>query len=163
VTHRRAQATATGALEVYDDGSNPIDTIDDTEVAAFAAAVHGTAELVIDAADDNRRLGVVAWHLNALQGRHRLSRLTANDPDTSRRLLVADLVALDDGRLRLDVAGATQAVDGQAPSFWGLQLHAPGNRLFVVRWEDVADQSAPAFDFHPATPPSWLSEEIPAT
>jgi hypothetical protein len=47
VTHRRAQATATGALEVYDDGSNPIDTID-VECPRFggqlSAGLSGPAE-----------------------------------------------------------------------------------------------------------------------
>jgi hypothetical protein len=40
-------------------------------------------------------------------------------------------------------------------------LRAPGGRVFVGHWEDVPDQTAPTYDFHPAALPSWLSEALP--
>jgi hypothetical protein len=162
VTHRRAQPTAAGDLEIYDGARRLIGTVASAEIEAFAAAVHAVAELVIDASDENRRVSIVAWHLNALRPRHGLPALPASDPNAGRRLLVMNLERLGDGRLRFDVDRARQAVDEQVPSVWDLQLHGDG-RVFVGRWEDLPDTSATTVDFHPASPPKWLSEEIPST
>ncbi len=163
LTHRRSQATRAGDLEIFDDGSRLVDTITSAEIGPFAAAVHAVAELVIDARDDSRRANIAAWHLNALQLRHRLALLPSTDPNAHRRLLVTDLVDLGDGRLRFEVACAREIIEHQPkPSLWDLRLHA-GGRVFVGHWEEVADQSAAALDFHPATPPAWLSEELPPT
>jgi hypothetical protein len=162
VTHRRAQATAAGDLEIYDDARRLIETIANADIGAFAAAVHAVAELVIDAHDDPRRISIAAWHLNALRARHRLRVLPASDPNAGGRLLIMNLERLGDGRLRFDVDRARQTVDGQVPSVWDLQLHG-GDRVFVGRWDDLPDRAASTVDFHPASPPKWLSEEIPST
>jgi hypothetical protein len=160
VTHRRAQASEAGDLEIYDDARMLIDTVSSGEISAFAAAVHATAELVIEGTSDARRLDIVTWHLNDLHLRHGLPRLPALDPNAYRRLLVMNLIELDDGQLRFDTALAKETVDGQEPSLWDLQLHA-GSRVFVGHWENVGNHENPV-DFHPASPPSWLSEEVPA-
>jgi hypothetical protein len=160
VTHRRAQATTAGDLEVYDNARRLTDTIRTAEIEAFAAAVHTVAELVIDASDDSRRVGIAAWSLNALGARHRLAALSATDPNAARRLLVMNLDVQDDGLLRFDSALARRTVAGQTPSLWDLRLHA-GERIFVGHWEDVPDPDADALDFHSASPPPWLSEIVP--
>lgn len=160
VTHRRAQASADGGLEIYDGTRGLSDTITSAELEAFAAAAHAVAELVIDGSYDERRLGLAAWYLNALSGRHGLAALPGVDPNAGRRVLVDELDELDGGLLRFDVARAKAAVEFQPPSVWDLRLLA-GKRVFVGRWEDVPDPSAGSFDFHPASPPAWLSEELP--
>jgi hypothetical protein len=160
VTHRRAQASEAGDLEVYDNTPVLVDTVSSGEISAFAAAVHATAELVIEGSSDHRRLGIVTWHLNDLHLRHGLPRLPAINPNAYRRLLVMNLIEFDDGQLRFDAGLAKETVDGQEPSLWDLQLHA-GRRVFVGHWEDVDDHENPV-DFHPASPPSWLSEEVSA-
>lgn len=161
VTHRRAQATVTGDLEVYDNARRLTDTIPSAEIEAFAAAVHTVAELVIDATDDRRRASIAAWSLNALGVRHGLAALAATDPNAARRLLVMNLESLEDGHLRFDTSLARQTIDGQAPSLWDLRLHA-GDRSFVGHWEDAPAGLTDDFAFHPASPPPWLSEEVPA-
>ena len=161
VTHRRAQASQAGDLEIYDDNRTAIDTVSSGEISAFAAAVHATAELVIEGSSDARRLDIVTWHLNDLHRRHGLPRLPALDPNAYRRLMVMNLIELDDGQLRFDTALAKETVDGQEPSLWDLQLHA-GSRVFVGHWENAGNPENPV-DFHPASPPSWLSEEVPAS
>jgi hypothetical protein len=70
-----------------------------------------------------------------------------------------DLDELEDGQFRVDVTRAKAVVEGQEPSFWDLELHVPG-RVFVGRWDDVPNGSADVIDFHPATPPPWLVEEL---
>jgi hypothetical protein len=160
VTHRRAQATAAGDLEIYDDARCLIDTIVSADIGAFAAAVHAVAELVIDANDDHRRISIAAWHLNALRARHSLLVLPASDPNAGARLLVMNLQRLSDGCLSFDVDRARRTIDGQVPSVWDLQLHGD-DRVFVGRWDDLPDQPATTVDFHPVSPPKWLSEEIP--
>lgn len=162
VTHRRAQVTAAGDLEIYDNARRLIDTIASADIGAFAAAVHAVAELVIDASDDHRRVSIAAWHLNALRARHGFPVLPASDPNAGARLLVMDLERLGGGRLRFDVDRARQTVDGQVPSVWDLQLHGD-DRVFVGRWDDLPDQAGTTVDFHPASPPKWLSEEIAST
>jgi hypothetical protein len=160
VTHRRCQVTKVGALEIFDDKRQRTDTISSAEIGFFAAAVHAGAELVIGVRDDSRRTNIAMWYLDKLQSRHRLPPLSLTDPNADRRLLVTDLVALDDGRLRFEVARAKEIIDRQPkPSLWDLRLHV-GNRVFVGLWEEVEDQSTAALDFHPAMPPAWLSEEI---
>jgi hypothetical protein len=104
---------------------------------------------------------MAAWYLNELGGRHGLPSVAAIDPNAGRRVLVMHLEELGDGGLRLNVARAKEAIEFQAPSVWDLQLHV-GDRIFIGRWEDVPDQSAATYDFHPASPPPWLSEQIPA-
>jgi hypothetical protein len=161
VTHRRAQASQAGDLEIYDDNRAVIDCVSSGEISAFAAAVHATAELVIEGSSDDRRLDIVTWHLNDLHLRHGLPRLPALDPNADRRLLVMNLIELEDGQLRFDAALAKETVDGQQPSLWDLQLHA-GPRVFVGHWEDLGSHAS-SVDFHPASPPSWLSEEVPTS
>lgn len=159
VTHRRAQATQSGDLEIHNDVGKVIDTVTSGEISAFAACVHGTAELVIEGSSDDRRLEVVGWHLNGLQARHGLSPVPATDPNAYRRLLVMDLLNLDDGQVRFDVAQAKEAIEGQQASLWDLRLHAE-ERVFVGHWEDVTNHERP-IDFNPAALPKWLSEQIP--
>ena len=160
VTHRRCQSTAAGDLKIFDKEHQLVDTIVSAEIGFFAAAVHVVAELVVGACDDNRRANMAMWYLNKLQSRHCLPPLPSTDPDVDRRLLVRDLVALRDGRLRFEVARAKEIIDRQPKSsLWDLRLHA-GDRIFVGHWEEVEDQSAAALDFHPALPPAWLSEEL---
>jgi hypothetical protein len=161
VTHRRAQVTATGDLE-YREASQLEKTIPSTEIESFAAAVHALAELVIDARDDDRQVKIVTWHLNELRARHGLRLLPATDPNAHRRLLKMDIIGLDDGLFRFEVADARKTIDGQSPSLWDLRLYV-NDRVFVGRWEEMSDHSASVFDFHPASPPQWLSEEVPAT
>ena len=72
--------TATGDLEIYDGRPRLIDTVSAEEIQAFAAAVHATAEAVIDGDPDPRRLNIIAWHLNVLEPRHKRGLLTATDP-----------------------------------------------------------------------------------
>jgi hypothetical protein len=43
---------------------------------------------------------------------------------------------------------------------WDLRLYAD-DRVFVGLWEDLVDKPAAALDFHPETPPTGLSEELP--
>jgi hypothetical protein len=158
VTHRRAQATSGGDIEVYDDQGNRTDTVSSSEIHSFTAAVHAIAELVIDGQSDDRRLNIVAWHVNELQPRHKLQPIAVTDPAAGLRVLEMDLDELEDGSLRFDVPQAEKHIDSQPAASWDLRLYA-GQRVFVGRWEDVTDRDAP-FDFHPASPPNWLSEEI---
>jgi len=159
VTHRRAQVTPAGDLEVYDDSRTLTDTIAGTELAAFSAAVHTLAEAVVDIDADERRTSIAAWHLNMLGSRYGFPPLAATNPDAGRRLLVSDLAPLENGLVRFDVARAGGIVaHQQPPSFWDLELRA-GQRMFVGRWEDVPDSCGDEIDFHPASPPSWLSEQ----
>jgi hypothetical protein len=159
VTHRRAQMTASGDLAVYDDQRRLVDMITSGEVAAFAAAMHALAELVLDASDDARRTNIAAWYLNELQPRHSATRLQATDPMAGRGLLRADLTPIPHG-VRFDVTRARQAIEGQQRGFWDVELLLEGGRMFVGRWEDVPDQAASVFDFDPAHPPDWLSEQV---
>jgi len=159
ITHRRAQVTSSGDLEVYNDSRALTDTIAATELAAFAAAVHTLAEAVIGIDADERLARTAAWHLNTLAPRHRLPTLAATAPEAGRRLLVSDLSALENGLVRFDVARARGIVaHQQPPSFWDLELRAE-RRMFVGRWEDVPNGTGDEIDFHPASPPSWLSEQ----
>jgi hypothetical protein len=158
ITHRRAQVTESGDLEVYDNSRGLIDTIASAEVAAFAAAVHALAEAVIDVDRDGRRAAIVAWHLNTLAPRHGLPNLPGTDPEAGRRLLISDLVPLENGLVRFDVARAHGIVTHQQPpSLWDLELRM-GGRVFVGRWEVVPTSAGDHIDFHPASPPAWLSE-----
>jgi hypothetical protein len=70
-----------------------------------------------------------------------------------------NLVELEDGAVRFDAPAAAKIVAHQTPSFWDLDIYL-GERLFVGRWEDVADPTG-LVDFHPASSPAWLSEQIP--
>jgi hypothetical protein len=157
VTHRRAQITLSGDLEVYDDARNVTDVVTNAELTAFAAAVHVVAEAVIAGDADPRRLGIADWYANGLAARHGLGLLAAPDPDAGRRLLITDLAPLERGALQLDVARARGIIAGQQPGVWDLELRA-GERVFVGRWEDVPSH-ADKIDFHPASPPPWLSEQ----
>ena len=158
VTHRRAQVTPTGELEVYDENRALTDTIAGAELAAFAAATHTLAEIVIDGDSDPRRVNIVTWHLNELQSRHGLPLLPATDPDAGRRILIMDLVKVDQGLLRFDLARARQVAAGQPPGLWDLQLR-DGERIFAGRLEE-APTGVEEIDFHPASPPAWLSEQV---
>jgi hypothetical protein len=149
-----------GILQIYDEQRRLIDTVTESEIAAFAGAVHGLAELVIEGSDDQRRVGMVAWHLNQLSARHGMPPLPATDPQAGRRLLKADLVALGDGRVQLDVADARKAVNSQpGPSLWDVELYT-GASVFVGRWEDLPDPIAATYEFELASPPDWLTEEV---
>jgi hypothetical protein len=159
MTHRRFQVTRAGDLQIFDGSRQLIDSVTSTENAYFVAAVHAVAELVINARDDNRQASIVAFYLNALQSRHGLPLLPAIDPNVHRWLLERDLIDLDDGRWRFEVARARAIIEHQPkPSLWDLRLYA-GSRVFVGRWEEVADQSVAVLDFHLATLPGWLVEE----
>lgn len=160
VTHRRAQATQTGDLEIHDERRQVIDTVARDEIKSFAAAIHAVAELVIDASTDPRRLNIGAWHLNHLQTRHGAGRLSATDPEAGTRLLRADLLREGD-RLRSDASHAREIMASQPPSLWDLELHV-SDRKFVGRWDDVPDREQEFYDFYPGSPPSWLTEEVGA-
>jgi hypothetical protein len=151
VRHRRAQVTANGDLEIYDDGRVLTDAVSTTELHAFAAAVHALAEAVIDGDADSRRCNIVAWHLNQLGSRHGLASLTATDPDAGRTVLRMDLIKLDQGLVRLDLERVRQIIAGQPRGLWDLDLRT-GDRVFVGRWEDVPDCEGAEADFHPASP-----------
>jgi hypothetical protein len=159
VTHRRAVVNAAGDLEIYDDQRRLIDTVSAAEIQAFAAAVHAAAEVVIEGRSDERDLNLVAWYLDALEPRHQLGRLGATDPNAHRRLLQMDLIEGDDGSLTFDVAQAREVVEWQEPSVWDIELYA-GERRYVGHWEAVPQDQA-AVEFHPASPPAWLSEATP--
>jgi len=160
VTHRKAQVSPAGDLEVYDDQRQLTDTVSVDEIAAFAAAIHIVAELIIEGADDDRRIQMVGWHLNKLHVRHGLPALSATDPTAGRSLLKADVTEVE-GRLRFDVAEAREAIAQQGSSFWDLELLDGERRVFVGRWEDVPNHSASSFDFDPIAPPDWLTEQVP--
>lgn len=164
VTHRRASAVG-GDLAIYDDARRHTDTLGAAEITSFAAAVHATAELVIDVSDDTRRLDIVAWHLDQLHTRHGLPLLNAADTNAAQRLLELDAEQLADGRLRIDLERVRGTVASQTtPSFWDLRVYDGDRRVFVGRWEDVPDRDdASTFDFSRETPPEWLSEEIPSS
>jgi hypothetical protein len=160
ITHRRAQVTSSGDLEIYDNSRARIDTITTAEAAAFAAAVHLLAEVIIDVDGDPRRAAIVAWHVNTLASRHGLSQLPAADPEAGRRLLISDVIPLESGIVRFDVVRAHRIVKHQQPpSLWDLELRL-GDRVFVGRWEDVPTAAGDHIDFHPASPPGWLSEQV---
>jgi hypothetical protein len=160
VTHRKALASTVGDLEVYDDQRQLTDTVSVDEIAAFAAAIHIVAELIIEGADDDRRIHMVGWHLNKLCVRHGLPALSATDPPAGRSVLKAHLTEVD-GSLRFDVAEAREAIAQQGSSFWDLELLDGERRVFVGRWEDVPNHSASSFDFDPIAPPDWLTEQVP--
>ena len=161
ITHRRAQVTRSGDLEVYDDSRARIDTIFSVEVAAFAAAVHVLAEAVIEVDRDGRRAAIVAWHLNTLATRHGLPNLPATDPEAGRRLLISELTPLENGLVRFDVVRARGIVTHQQPpSLWDLEVRI-GARVFAGRWEDVPTAAGDHIEFHPVSPPPWLSEQAP--
>jgi len=160
VTHRRATTNANGDLEIYDGQRRLIDTIASDEIGAFAAAAHTVAELVIDSSADWRRAAIAASYLNTLDARHRLGAIPAPGPEVPRRLLIMDLDRLEDGALSFDVAAARTVVEGQTASYWDLELHA-GGAVFTGRWEEVPARLADVIDFDPATPPAWLTEQIP--
>jgi hypothetical protein len=73
-------------------------------------------------------------------------------------MLITDLEPLEDGSVRFDVARARGIVNHQPPSLWDLELRA-GGRVFGGRWEEVPNASGDEVDFHPASPPAWLSEQ----
>jgi hypothetical protein len=54
-------------------------------------------------------------------------------------MLVMELEELDDGRVRIDLARAREAINHQqGPSIWSLKLRATGaQREFDAFWEDV--------------------------
>lgn len=161
VTHRRASATTSGDLDVYDNARQRVDTVTADEIGSFNAAVHATAELVMAASNDTRWLGIVRWHLNALARRHQLPPLPdASDPSAHTRRLVMDLAPASADEVSMDLELARRTIAGQESGVWDLELHTDG-RVFVGRWEDVPDPSASSFTFHAATPPDWLTELIP--
>jgi hypothetical protein len=157
-THGRAKAVGSGHLEIYDDQRRRRDQLDSGEIAAFAAAVHALADLVIDQSDDARQINVVAWHLNSLGARHGLPPLPATDPDAARRMARADLSPIGNGQWRLDLAAVRTAILSQSqPSLWDLELYAD-ERVFICRWEEIPDQEADNLDLDLSAPPSWLVE-----
>ncbi len=160
VTHRRAWATVGGDLEIFDNDRQLTDTVSSAEIQSFAAAVHASAELVIEQSNDQDRLNIVAWHVNQLASRHALPELKATDPSIGRRRLDMDLINLENGRLQIDLALAKETVEGQTPSPWDIRLYA-GERVFVGRWDDVPDrEQGRPIDFDSDSPPAWLSEEL---
>lgn len=151
VTHRKAQVRSTGDLQIFDDQRRLTDTVTHGELAAFAAAIHSLAELVIEESQDQRRINIVAWYLNALASRHGQTPASeASDPMAGRGLLRADLGEANEG-LTFDVAAARTAIEGQKHGLWDLELLWSGGSIFVGRWEDVPDTNSFAFD--PGSPP----------
>jgi hypothetical protein len=157
ITHRRAQGTPDGGLDIYDDAGSQIDQVTGAEVAAFTGAVHVSAELVIASSDDSRRVALVAWYLNEMQARHGLGMVAdALDPAAGTRLAKLDLSSVGEGTWRLNVGRLREVIEGQpSPSVWDLELSA-GARLFTTRWEDVPDQSVDSLEFEANAPPSWI-------
>lgn len=156
--HRMGGATSSSDLK-YRTNTGSTAVVPNSEVTAFMAAVHGAAELTIQGSTERRTLRILAWHLNALRARHGLPDLAADDPSAGVGRIVADLAVLEDGRMRIDVRRLRGTVEGQQQrSTWDLELHGDG-RVFVGSWEDVTNQGAEAFDFDPALPPSWLTEQ----
>jgi hypothetical protein len=158
VTHRRAQPTPDGGLEIYDDARQMIDKMTSVEIQAFAAAVLAVAELVIDESSDNRRIRIAAWYLNALDIRHRAPALPAIDPNAGHRQLMMDLEVVDDRHLRFDLVRAREVIEQQPDSVWDLVLHA-GVRVFTGHWDDVPTEAEEAILIDVASLPEWLSEE----
>ncbi len=162
ITHRRAGLTSAGDLEAYTNSGQLICTVTSDEIRSFVASVHAIGELVI-AGSYGRESGIAAWHLNRLRSHHH-ERLLPNeiDPSADLRLLMMDLEELSDGQLRFDVVAARAVVEVQPqPSIWDLELHAEG-RIFIGRWEEIPENASASIDFHPATPPEWLTEVVPA-
>ena len=121
-------------------------------------AIHGLAELVIDASDDSRRVRIVSWHLNALHARHQGPPLPAINAAAGRRLLQMDLEPVAGG-VRFDVRLAREVVEGQQTAFWDLELHhaAQVSRAFGTT---CRTRTAPTLEFDPAMPPAWLTERV---
>jgi hypothetical protein len=159
VTHRRASATPSGELEIYDDGRHLVDTLSEEEIQSFAAAVHAAAELIIGGSTDNRSANIVAWHLNVLRTRHGRPSLTAANPDAHRRLLVMDLQETPTGELIFDIEKARRIVGGQTPSYWDVRLHST-DQVFVGAWEEMPSKTGLEIRFHPSAPPLWLQEAV---
>lgn len=75
--------------------------------------------------------------------------LASIDPYAYRWLLERDLIQLNNGYLRFEVAQARKIIEHQPElSLWDLKLHAD-KQIFVGFWEEVEDQSLHYFDFHP--------------
>jgi hypothetical protein len=160
VTHRRGGVSAAGDLQVHDNQGHQTDTVPASEVASFMGAAHSVAELVIDASSDPRRIGILAWYLNEVASRHGFAVLPASDPIAGVGLMIADLATQSDTSLRIDVRQLRENVDRQAArDVWDLELRGDG-RVFTGRWEDVPDKIAEYFDFDPALPPAWLTEQF---
>jgi hypothetical protein len=161
VTHRRAPANADGDLDIYDRGAQLTDTLTGAEIHAFVATVHGVAEAVIEAEDDERRVKIIGAYLNALASRHRLSAVEAIDPGAATRLLRIDVTPLSDSLVSLDLARIRETVAGQTPSFWNIEVYGDDGRVFVGRWDDVPNRDeADMVEFHPDALPAWLTEEL---
>jgi hypothetical protein len=164
MTHRRASVVGED-VAIYDTARRQTDTLSSAEIMSFAAAVHATAELVIDRSDDTRRLAIVAWHLDQLQPRHGLPVLGVGDPTAAQRVLELDAQPIEDGRLRIDASRVRGTIESQpGQSFWDLRIYDGRGKVFVGRWDDLPDRDdADTFDFVPETLPEWLSEEIPSS
>ena len=161
VTHRRFQVTQAGDLQIFDEGRRPIDTIVCSDSEHFGAAVHAVAELAINTRDDRRQANIVTFHLNALQSRHHLSPLVATDPNAPHALLEIDLIDLGDGRFRFEVAPVRDSSSTSRSPRCGTFGSTPTTECSLALWEDLVDKPAAALDFHPAAPPTGLSEELP--
>ena len=159
VTHRRATVAAAGGVTVHDDHGVATDTVSADEVAAFAAAVHAVAEMVIDGTADTRRMGIAEWYLDRLQERHGLPIFGARDVTAGTRLLIVDLRD-EDGFLVLEMAAPREIVAGQeVPTAWDVQMHDTHNRVFVARWKDLP-ACGETFRFRPEALPEWVAEQI---
>lgn len=159
VVHRRAKPLK-GEFVIYDGQRQEVDRISDEEISAFTGAVHGIAETVVGTDSDRRRVGMVAWYLNALRRRHGLSDLSgAVDPQAGVGRLVMDALPTRAGRLTVDVARAQGITTAQPYSLWEIELHA-GVRRFFGRWEDFPTGTGPTFDFDPDAPPDFLVERV---
>lgn len=155
--HRRLDTTPTGELRFYSNQRKIDKTLTQEECSAFVAAVHATAEAIIDPRPDERQMNVVAWHLNVLRQKHGFADLPAVDPAPGRTIYMADLCEVETGRAEFNLRRAREVIDARTPMLWDLELRLD-ERRFVGRWEDVPDPAATVVEFDPATPPAWLSE-----
>jgi hypothetical protein len=159
VTHRRASVGGAGDLVVHDDSGTQTDTLTATELTAFSAAVHATAELVIDASGDARRVNIVEWYLDQLQPRHRLPLLGAADVTAGSRLLLID-VAEAQGVMTLDLRRAREVVAGQpSTGVWDIRMYDNASHVYVARWEDLPPDGD-TFQFRREALPDWLTEQV---
>lgn len=116
--------------------------------------------MIINSSNDDRKIKMINWYINKLQPRHRKSPLPAIDPNADRRVLRRELLRLEDGNFSFDLVSAKKTIDMQSKnSLWDLELRGEG-RVFVGHWDDVTNQLADTLEFHPSSPPSWLSEVI---
>jgi hypothetical protein len=160
VAHRRVQVVG-DELVVYDHQHprQELDRLGAAEIAAFVAAIHTLAELVVEQTADERRMSLVAAYLNELRSRHGLADLPASiDPQADVWLLIVDLRRLDANSWRFDAAHARTVIERQGPAdVWDLELRA-GPRVFSARWERIP--TGESHDIATDDPPPWIDQAL---